>query len=197
MHDPRFDADRLTAFAMQLLQRANVHDNIARDVAEVLVDADLMGHTTHGLHLLASYLDELEGGRMRNGISRAPGGADTLAAARQPAHEPEVVARHPASQLWDGGRLPGPYLTRRAFDAASTMAVSQGTGTVVIRRSHHIACLAAYLPAITARGQMALVYCSDPNARSVAPFGGVTPAFSPNPFAAGIPTSGDPILLDI
>jgi L-lactate dehydrogenase len=31
----------------------------------------------------------------------------------------------------------------------------------------------------------------------VAPFGGVTPVFTPNPFAAGIPTSGDPILLDI
>jgi L-lactate dehydrogenase len=33
--------------------------------------------------------------------------------------------------------------------------------------------------------------------KSVAPFGGVSPVFTPNPFAAGIPTSGDPILLDI
>jgi L-lactate dehydrogenase len=44
---------------------------------------------------------------------------------------------------------------------------------------------------------MALIYCSDPSGKSVAPFGGVTPVFTPNPFAAGIPTSGDPILLDI
>jgi LDH2 family malate/lactate/ureidoglycolate dehydrogenase len=44
---------------------------------------------------------------------------------------------------------------------------------------------------------MALVYCSDPSGASVAPFGAVTPVFTPNPLAAGIPTSGDPILLDM
>ena len=44
---------------------------------------------------------------------------------------------------------------------------------------------------------MALVYCSDPSTHSVAPFGAVTPVFTPNPLAAGIPTSGDPILLDV
>ena len=44
---------------------------------------------------------------------------------------------------------------------------------------------------------MALVYCIDPSTHSVAPFGAVTPVFTPNPLAAGIPTSGDPILLDI
>ena len=31
----------------------------------------------------------------------------------------------------------------------------------------------------------------------MAPFGAVSPVFTPNPIAAGIPTSGDPILLDI
>lgn len=179
MQGLRHDAAALTAFATGLLQQAGVRDDIARDVAEVLVDADLMGHTTHGLELLAPYLAELANGTM------------------QKAGEPTIVTQHPASQLWDAKRLPGPWVTRRAFDAASTMAKSQGTATIVIRRSHHIACLAAYLPAITARGQMALLYCSDPHGKSVAPFGGVTPVFTPNPFAAGIPTSGDPILLDI
>src|SRR6185312_13030158 len=51
--------------------------------------------------------------------------------------------------------------------------------------------------ALASRGQMALLYTSDPNGESVAPFGGLTPVFTPNPFAAGIPTSGDPILIDI
>ena len=36
-----------------LLARAGVRDDIARDVAGILVDGDLMGHTTHGLALLA------------------------------------------------------------------------------------------------------------------------------------------------
>ena len=175
----RHPAEALVAFAHALLVKAGVRDDIARDVAEVLVDGDLLGHTTHGLALLSGYLREIENGTMRKD------GAAT------------VVASRPASQAWDGHRLPGPWLTLRALDAAIAMAVTQGTGTVTIRRSHHIACLAAYLKRATDRGLMMLLVCSDPSGASVAPFGGVSPVFTPNPLAAGIPTSGDPILLDV
>lgn len=170
---------RLRAFAQALLAAAGLRADMGQAVAEVLVDADLMGHDTHGLALLAGYLKELAAGTMMH------------------SGEPRIIDERTASQCWDGMRLPGPWLTRQALATAADMAVAAGTGTVVIRRSHHIACLAAYMPAMTARGLMALIYCSDPSAASVAPFGGVTPVFTPNPFAAGIPTSGDPILLDI
>lgn len=176
---PRYDADSLCAYAGALLLAAGVRDDIARDVAAVLLDADLMGHTTHGLALLPAYLKELADGGMRK------------------AGEAEVVHRSAGAQTWDGQRLPGAWLTLRALDAAGEMAASQGTGTVVIRRSHHIGCLAAYAKRATERDVMALVYCSDPSTHSVAPFGAITPVFTPNPLAAGIPTSGDPILLDV
>ena len=61
---PRYRADALTAFAHALLARAGLRDDIARDVAAVLVDGDLLGHTTHGLALLAPYLAEIEKGTM-------------------------------------------------------------------------------------------------------------------------------------
>ena len=175
----RHDARALAGFAAALLARAGMREDIARDVADVLVEGDLLGHTTHGLALAAPYLAELEKGSMTG------------------AGEPVVVGSRPAAQTWDGGRLPGPWLTLRALDAAMEMASAQGTGTVVVRRSHHIACLEAYLTRATARGMMALVYSSDPVAASVAPFGAVSPVFTPNPLAAGIPTSGDPILIDV
>ena len=175
----RHDAKALAQFAHALFARAGMRDDAARDVADVLVDGDLLGHTTHGLGLAALYLAELEKGSMT------------------PSGEWTVVNATPAAQTWDGGRLPGPWLTLRALDAAMAMAASQGTGTVVIRRSHHIACLASYLRRATDRGMMAIVQSSDPVAASVAPFGGVSPVFTPNPLAAGIPTSGDPILLDV
>jgi L-lactate dehydrogenase len=176
---PRHDAAALVAFAHALLARAGLRDDMAHDVAAVLVDGDLMGHTTHGLALAPGYLAELEKGTMtRDGA-------------------PEVVASRPAAQTWDGRRLPGPWLTLRALDAAADMAQACGTGTVSIRRSHHIACLAAYLKRATDRGLMMLLACSDPSGKSVAPFGAVSPVFTPNPIAAGIPTCGDPILLDI
>jgi LDH2 family malate/lactate/ureidoglycolate dehydrogenase len=175
----RYSAEALVAFGQALLEKAGLRDDIAHDVATILVEGDLLGHTTHGLALLPAYLAEIENGAMAR------------------AGEPSIVNSSPAAQAWDGRRLPGPWLTLRALDAATAMAKTCGTGTVVIRRSHHIACLAAYLTRATDQGKMALIYCSDPSMHSVAPFGAVSSVFTPNPFAAGIPTSGDPILLDI
>jgi LDH2 family malate/lactate/ureidoglycolate dehydrogenase len=179
MSAPRHSADVLVTFAHDLLARVRVRDDIARDVAAILVDGDLLGHTTHGLAQLPGYLTEIDKGGMR--IDGAP----------------TVLNARPASQAWDGHRLPGPWLTLRALDAAASMAAQYGTGSVAIRRSHHIACLAAYLKRATDRNLMLLLLCSDPSGASVAPFNAVSPVFTPNPLAAGIPTEGDPILLDI
>ena len=55
----------LFAFADQLLQTAGLPPDKAQAVADVLLEGDLLGHTTHGLALLAPYLAELESGKMR------------------------------------------------------------------------------------------------------------------------------------
>jgi L-lactate dehydrogenase len=175
----RYPVETLRAFARELLERAGVRADIARDTADVLLDGDLLGHTTHGLALLAPYLEELESGRMTK------------------AGEPSVKSSRPAAQIWDGHRLPGPWLTLRALDAAIAMARQCGTGTVVIARAHHIACLAAYLKRATDQGMAAIVESSDPTVAAVVPHGGITPFITPNPIAAGLPTSGDPILIDV
>ena len=169
----------LLAFADQLLQAAGLPPDKAHAVADVLLEGDLLGHTTHGLALLAPYLAELEAGKMRK------------------EGHPLVVSDHPAAVTWDGQRLPGPWLVLQAIELASQRAQTQGTCTVVIRRSHHIACLAAYHQRVTEQGLMMLLHCSDPNAASIAPFGGLDPVFTPNPVSVGIPTSGLPVLIDV
>jgi L-lactate dehydrogenase len=175
----RYAADALRSMAVALLEAAGMNADMARDVAAVLVEGDLLGHDTHGLALLASYLAELESGSMRaSGTYR-------------------VLNERVAAALWDGGRLPGPWLTLRAVDDAIERAQRCGTGTIVIRRSHHIACLAAYLTRATERGFALLLTCSDPNSASVAPHGGLKPVFTPDPLAFGVPTSGDPVLIDL
>jgi len=181
MDDPdlRYDADTLVAFGRDLLGCAGTRADIADDVAAILVEGDLLGHTTHGLALLPGYLGEIANGTMLGD------------------GEAGIVNRRGAAQTWDGRRLPGPWLTLRAMDAAIEMATTEGTGTVVVRRSHHIGCLAAYVKRAAEQGMVGLVYCSDPSMASVAPFGAVSPVFTPNPLAAGFPTSRDPILLDI
>jgi LDH2 family malate/lactate/ureidoglycolate dehydrogenase len=179
MDAERYDADHLTEFAHVLLKRAGMQDRIALDVAEVLVEGDLLGHDTHGLQLLGPYLTELEKGAMlKEG-------------------EVTVLSEHTVVTSWDGMRLPGPHLVRQAIDWALPRARMHGQASVAIRRSHHIACLAAYLETVARSGMMMIVSCSDPSSASVAPFGGTQAVFTPNPYAIGIPTSREPILIDI
>src|SRR5215207_6744920 len=103
----------LVAYATALFAAAGCDGGKPARIAGGLVEADLLGHTTHGLHLAAGYLRELASGSMT-----ATG-------------EPEVVADRGAVVTWDGRRLPGVWLTRRAVDLAVERAATFGTATVV------------------------------------------------------------------
>jgi LDH2 family malate/lactate/ureidoglycolate dehydrogenase len=85
----------------------------------------------------------------------------------------------------------------KAIDLACERSQHHPVVTVAIRQSHHIACLAAYLKKVTDQGLLILLFSSDPAGKVVAPYGGIEPLYTPNPIAAGIPTRGEPILLDI
>lgn len=168
----RFATDRLTASGMC--------PEFAKTVAETLLEGDLLGHGTHGLALLPRYLQELERGQMaREGKWTVTSRAASVA------------------ERWDGNWLPGPVLVKAAIDRCAALASRQGMGAVAIARSHHIACLAAYLQAVTQRGLAVIIASSSPSNRQVAPHGGITGVYSPNPIAAGWPTGGDPVLLDV
>lgn len=179
MTDARFAMTELEEFARQLLAAAGFEPEKAEVTARLLVAADALGHTTHGLQLLAPYIGEAEAGRMRT------------------SGQPKVVADRPAALTWDGDRLPGVWLTDKALGEAMARAKELGTAMVSIRNSHHIACLAAFLTRATDAGMMAIISSSDPAVASVAPFGGRKPLYTPDPIAIGIPTPGDPILVDI
>jgi LDH2 family malate/lactate/ureidoglycolate dehydrogenase len=176
---PRYRAADLIDYATALFAAAGCDSDKPATIAAGLVEADLLGHTTHGLQLASAYLADLETGVM------AARGA------------PEVVADRGAAVTWDGRRLPGVWLTAKAVDLAVERAPTYGVATVVIRRSHHIGCLAVFLQRATDRGLMVTIACSDPAVATVAPFGGRTAVYTPDPLAVGIPTDGDPILIDI
>jgi len=175
----RYRAADLVAFGRGLFAAAGCDGDKPQVIADYLVEADLMGHTTHGLQLAASYLEEIEAGRM------------------QAAGAPTVVADRGAAVTWDGGTLPGVWLTVRAIDLGMERARTHGACAIAIRRSHHIACLAAFLTRATDAGMMVLIATSDPSDASIAPFGGLRAVFTPDPIAAGIPTDGEPILIDM
>ena len=157
----RYRAADLEVFARDLFRAAGLDQDKAETTGRLLVAADMMGHTTHGLALAGAYLDAA-----RSGAMAVTG-------------EPEVVGQAPAVLTWDGGYLPGLWLTSRAVAAASERARTYGTGTVSIGRSHHIGCLAVFLEAATREGLMLIVTCSDPSVASVAPYGGRKPVYTP------------------
>ena len=109
----RYDSGKLVEFATALLERVGMDKEKAIATADVLVEGDLLGHTTHGLGLLGLYLNEVEKGQMaRTG-------------------EPKVIADFPAALTWDGMRLPGPWLTLKAIKIAMERAKKMGTCTVL------------------------------------------------------------------
>ena len=176
---PRYRPQALVAFAAALFRHAGLEAEKAEVVATYLVEADLLGHSTHGLQLAAPYLRELDSGAMRG------------------SGEPEVAGGRGAAALWDGRRLPGVWLTARAVGQAVEAARRHGLGAVAVRNSHHIGCLAVFLEQAAREGFLVLLTCSDPATASVAAFGGLDPVMTPDPLAVGIPTDGDPVLIDI
>jgi LDH2 family malate/lactate/ureidoglycolate dehydrogenase len=176
---PRYAAPALRGFAEALFTQAGLAPELAQPMARFLVEADMMGHDTHGLALAPWYLGHVEDGVLTR------------------AGEPEVVSDRGAAVAWRGRRLPGAFLVERALLLACERAERHGTCTVAVGDAHHIGALAAYLPLATERGLMASIASSSPSGAQVAPFGGLRGVFTPDPVAHGIPTPGEPILIDL
>ena len=175
----RVGHDVLIRFCETALEDRGLEKRHAITVAETLVEGDLLGHSTHGVTLLPRYLRELE--------------ADTMTREG----EPVILRDGGSTSTWDGHYLPGPVLVRMALDICADRATTAGVATAAIGRSHHVACLAAYLKTVTDRGLAAIIASSSPATASVAPHGAVEGGYSPNPLAAGWPTDGDPVLIDV
>lgn len=175
----KYRADELVVFASALLAGAGMPRARAGTMADVMVEADLLGHDTHGLDQLAGYLVQIGEGRLAT------------------TGDPQVVADLGACLTWDAHRLPGHWLVKQAIAEARHRILAHPIVTIVIGRGHHIGCLQAYLKPVTDAGFIILLMCSDPSAAGVTPHGGVASRITPNPIAAGFPTGGDPILIDI
>src|SRR5215813_3332829 len=177
--EQRFDAAALRSFAERMLLKAGLPAQPAESVARILVEADLLGHMTHGLALLADYVEEITEGRMET------------------AGEPLALSDTGVVATWDARRLPGIWTTELAIASAVERAQRSGIGAVALKRSHHIACLAAFLERPARDGVAVLIFSSDPGEARVAPAGGSSPVLMPDPIAAGLPAEPDPVLIDI
>jgi LDH2 family malate/lactate/ureidoglycolate dehydrogenase len=174
---PRFTADRLHACATGALSRQGVPADDARAIATSLVEAELEGQTTLGLQRLPVLLDRLLQGLVD------PNPTFVLSGER------EAVA------VLDAGNAFGAVAGLRAVDLAVERARRSGIGLVAVRRSNHLGTISFYLRRLADQGVIGLVFSNTPPA--LAPPGSSIPYLGTNPIGAGVPTSGEPVLLDM
>ena len=174
-----FKRSQLMKFCMSVLTSLDMDDEKAHDTSEILIEADMMGHSTHGVRLLPLYIKDIEVGNMK-----VKG-------------EEVVVKDFGGSITIDGKNLPGIWLTKKALKLASNRAKTHGTATILIRNSHHNGALATYMLPIVNKGLIGIIKSSVPSTATVAPYGGTKAVLSPDPMALAYPTHNKPVIIDI
>ena len=173
----RFPPDSLQRFAARALTALDVPEADAALVAMSLVEAELEGQPAHGLLRLPFLLDRLRAGLIN------------------PRPVFRVLGDRPAAALLDADNGLGPLAGVRAVELAAERALAAGVGIVAVRRSNHLGSLGFYLRRATGLRMVGLAFTNTPPAMS--PPGGRTPYLGTNPIAAGFPTSGDPVIVDM
>ena len=171
--------DKLLDFCMNILLKLSMDEEKALKTSDILIEADMMGHSTHGTRLLPMYIEDIEKGNMK--VSG----------------EVSIINDAGSCITWDGNLLPGIWLTEKAISIAAKKCIKHGVSTVLIGNSHHNGALAAYMLPFVNQGFIVLIKSSVPSSATVAPYGGTEPLLTPDPMAIAFPTNGDPVIIDI
>ena len=162
--------------ASTILHKVGTPKPDADSVADSLVLAQEAGHASHGVIRLIEYTNFVKQGTV---IADA---------------QPEVLSERGASIVIDGKWGWGQVACKFALDIARKKVSELGTVTLTVRSVNHIGRLGEYVERLAEENLVSLMWCnSDP---SVAAYGGRERLFGTNPFAAGIPTSDKPIVID-
>ncbi len=169
--------ETLVDFGVQLLTGKLVPEENARFIADIVVDTEAFGVTTHGL-VQFSYL------------------AGQLGKDIDPKAEPVVVNEKAASAVIDGNGACGQLAMRLAGEVAVKKARECGLAMVGVRNSFWIGALGIYLIPLVREGLFAQLWAQTSTCKDCAPVGGIDAKFSTNPVALAFPTVGDPVLAD-
>ncbi len=177
----RFLAGYLHSVARRIFAAAGAPPHIAADVAEILVNANLAGHDSHGVLRIPSYLDRIAEGRI------------------VPSAEPVVLREAASTMVVDGQHGFGLYTARWAMARAVEKARQAQVCCASLDRTGHTGRLGEYAEQAARAGCIGLITYGhvSPGTAYVAPFGGVRGVLGTNPFAAGVPTGDEtPFVLD-
>lgn len=162
--------------AARILEKVGTPRDEAVSVADSLILAQEAGHASHGVIRLIEYTSFVKKGTVI------------------PYVRPTVFAERGATLAIDGHWGWGQVACKYALEIALRKVKEFGTVTITVKNVNHIGRLGEYVEMLAEHNLVSLMWCnSDP---SVAAFGGKDRLFGTNPFAAGIPTSAKPIIID-
>lgn len=169
--------EELTDLARSALTNSGISADDAAHIAQVLVAADLFGIHTHGVQRIPQYLERVRIG----GVNPHP--------------VIRVEAPVPAIRLVDGDNGIGALVGRRALHEALEAGESTGVGVAFVKASNHFGPVMPYLYEAASQGFAAIIASNATT--TIAPWGGKATKVGNNPLGWGVPTGGDPILLDV
>lgn len=173
-------AESLREFVTALFVAAGATDDEAQVVTTSLVESDLCGHESHGVVRVMEYLGCLDQHELRTNV------------------ELKIVSQTPSVLVCDGQHGFGQVQMHRLIDWLEPMAHQQGVACGTIRRCGHVGRLAEWVERIARNNLAGLMSVNDNGVLTcVAPPGGTEPRISTNPIALGVPTTKEPLVLDI
>ncbi|MFN8006720.1 MAG: Ldh family oxidoreductase [Terriglobia bacterium] len=178
---PILQAAILRDFSSQIFHEAGADSKEAARVAGSLVEANLVGHDSHGVLRIPEYVRWMEQKLV------------TLGAHSQIVYETDTLA------IVDGGWGFGQVIGEEAMTLAIQKAAEAAIGVVSVRQCCHIGRAGEYPQMAADKGMAALLFVNTHGGgKLVAPWGGRERRLSANPIAAAIPRKdGWPILVDL
>ncbi|CAH1693829.1 Putative oxidoreductase [Hyphomicrobiales bacterium] len=181
MRTGQLGADDLVDCLALILRAAGCADDIAAEVADALVDADLTGHGTHGARQVDFYVERLKRGEV-DGQARPTIESDTGGLIR--------IAGNRAF-----GQIAGAFAARVGAERADR----DGTCLVCLAGSGHLGRNGRWAEIAAERNVGSLHFGQGiPQSGPVAPHGGREGRLNTNPIALGLPGARplEPIVLD-
>jgi hydroxycarboxylate dehydrogenase B len=173
-------AARLIELVAAVMRAAGCSASEADTVARRLVDANLVGHDSHGVIRVGKYLEWMRSGWLK--ANQAP----TIA------FDSETIA------IVDGNRGFGQVVGEFTGTLGTAKAATTGIAMVGLRNCGHLGRVGDWAELAAAAGQVSLHFLNTSGAQRVAPFGGSDRRLSTNPITVGVPIAGgDPVILDV
>jgi LDH2 family malate/lactate/ureidoglycolate dehydrogenase len=177
---PTLSKQQLHDLTAGIFRQAGAPEDLADQVAEVLVDNHLAGHDSHGILRIPEYLKSIADGEI------------------VPTARPEVIQETPSSALVQGHWALGQATGIFAADLAIAKAKAHQVAVVSVVQAAHTGRLAAFTDRAARQDVVMFMAIGTVDRPMTAPFGGAAAILGTNPVAFSIPNpDGDPITLDI